>query len=272
MDTGSVQVRLSPEVIEAFLERQSKRGLGGASLEAYRRSLSKLYDYLPEDKCITPDTAPAWRREMEEQGVSPRSINARLSALNSLTGYLGRWDCQNREFVDQPEVVQPELTRREYLRLLQAAKSQGKERTYLLIKVLGGAGLRVQELPQLTVEAVRAGTASLHYHNDRCNRVVRLPQALREELLDFAGREGIRTGPVFQAAGGEPLSRTYIYKLLRAVSAMAQVDSGKATPHCLWNMYQSTRETILNSISILAEQAYDRMLEEEQRLTGWAVS
>lgn len=164
----------------------------------------------------------------------------------------------------------PELTRKEYLRLLQAAKSQGKERTYLLIKALGGAGLRVQELPQLTVAAVQKGTASFSYHNNRCRRVARLPQVLREELLDFAGREGIREGPVFQAAGGGPLPRTYIYKLLQAVSSAAQVDSEKVTPHCLRNMYQNTQETILNSISILAEQAYDRMLEEEQRLTGWA--
>lgn len=269
MNTEFARVRLSPEMIEAFLERQRGRGLGGASLEAYRRSLGKLYDYLPEDKCITPETASAWRKEMEAHGVSPRSINARLSALNGLSGYLGRWDCQNHEFLAQPEVVQPELTRREYLRLLQAAKSLGKERTYLLIKVLGSAGVRVQELPQLTVEAVREGAASFCYHNNRCRRVVRLPQALREELLDFAGREGIWEGPVFQAAGDGPLSRTYVYKLLQAVSPAAQVDGGKATPRCLWNLYQGTRETILNSISLLAEQAYDRLLEEEQRLAGW---
>ena len=43
----------------------------------------------------------------------------------------------------------------------------------------------------------------------------------------------------------------------------------KATPRCLWNMYQSTRQDILRTISILADQAYDRLLAQEQQLAGW---
>ena len=34
-------------------------------------------------------------------------------------------------------------------------------------------------------------------------------------------------------------------------------------------MYRDTREAILSNIQILADQAYDRMLAEEQRLAGW---
>lgn len=33
---------------------------------------------------------------MEEQGISPRSINSRLSTLNSLSDYLGRREFQVR--------------------------------------------------------------------------------------------------------------------------------------------------------------------------------
>lgn len=260
---------LSLELIDDFLREQRSRGLGDASLEAYRRNLHKLYSYLPEGKCFTPETASAWRTQMEEDGVSPRSINARLSAFNSFCAYLGHWDCQNREFVRRPEVVAPELTRREYLRLLQAARILDKERTYLLIKALGGAGLRVQELPQLTVGAVEQGCVELRYHNDHCRRRVSLPQDLCTEILDFCRREGIREGPVFRAAGGGPLPRTYIYKLIQSVSAAARVDSEKVTPRCLWSMYQATRESILSSISVLADQAYDRLLAEEQRTAGW---
>lgn len=45
----------------------------------------------------------------------------------------------------------------EYLRLLQAARILEKERTYLLVKIFALAGIRVGELPQVTVERVRAG-------------------------------------------------------------------------------------------------------------------
>ena len=260
---------MSEEIIDRFLDSQNEKGLGQSSLETYRRNLRKLYEALPEGKFITEQTGAAWKEQLEAEGLSPRSINARLSAFNSLCAYLGRREYQVQEFLESEKVVAPELTRSEYLRLLQAAKVLEKEKTYLLIKVLGSAGLRVQELPQLTAEAAREGTVSLHYHNDRCQRLARLPRGLQGELLDYSSREGIQEGPIFRAAGGGPVPRTYIYKLLQAVSPTARVDSEKATPHCLWNMYQATREGILNSISILADQAYERMVEEEQLTAGW---
>lgn len=54
-----------------------------------------------------------------------------------------------------------------------------------------------------------------------------------------------------------------------SMPAGARVEEEKATPRCLWNMYCGTRDTILSNISILADQAYERMLEEEQRAVGW---
>ena len=53
----------------------------------------------------------------------------------------------------------PELSRREYLRLLKTARIMKRERTYFLIKTICSTGVRVQQLPQVTVEAVEAGTA-----------------------------------------------------------------------------------------------------------------
>ena len=260
---------LTPEVIEEFLVYQEGRGIGPASLEAYRRSLTKLLEFLPEGKGLTAETGRAWRGRMELDGVSPRSVNSRLSALNSLCAYLGRREFQTHDFMREESVLQPELTRAEYLRLLQAARDLEKERVYLLAKALGGAGLRIQELPQLTAETVRAGAVELRYHNGRCSRILRIPGEFREELLAYIRRENIQEGPVFRTAAGAPIARTYAVKLLRSVSAAARVEAEKTTPRCLWNMYRATREMILSNIQILADQAYDRILAEEQRLAGW---
>ena len=94
---------------------------------------------------------------MEEKGFSHRTVNAQMSVLNTFLRYLGHRDWQVDEFVREVNDIQPELTRAEYLRLLSAAKRMGKEKTYLLIKTMGGAGVRVQELSQVTVEAVIQG-------------------------------------------------------------------------------------------------------------------
>ncbi len=262
---------LTPEVIEEFLVYQEGRGIGPTSLEAYRRNLTKLLEFLPEEKSLTVETGRVWRAQMEMDGVTPRSVNSRLSALNSLCEYLGRREFQIRDFMREEAVLQPELTRAEDLRLLQAARTLEKERVYLLVKMLGGAGLRIQELPQLTAQAVRAGEVELRYHDGRCSRILHIPEELREELLAYIRRENIREGPVFRTAAGAPIARTYAVKLLQSVSGAARVETEKATPRCLRNMYRATREMILSNIQILADQAYDRMLAEEQRLAGWSV-
>ena len=145
------------------------------------------------------------------------------------------------------------------------------ERSYLLVKVLGGAGMRVQELPQLTVEAVRQGVVPLEYHNSRQQRLLRLPEALRQELLDYIRREGLVSGPVFATSDGNPLPRSRVYTFVRSAGLAARVPEEKATPRGLWKMYLSTQEEIQSYVALLAEQRYCRMLEEEQQAVGWKV-
>ena len=50
-----------------------------------------------------------------------------------------------------PCLCEPELTRTEYLRLLQTARALNRERVYLLVKLFGTTGLTVQLLLQQTV-------------------------------------------------------------------------------------------------------------------------
>ncbi len=262
-------IRLTPEVIGRFLENLSEKGRSPASLQNYRTILMGLYAYLPEDKILSGNILAKWRKSLEEQGYYARTINTRISVLNSFLQYLNHREWQQDDFYRQLADDQPELTRKEYLRLLQAAKLLEKERVYLLIKTLGGAGVRIQELHQLTVEAVREGSVRLSCHH--CERVLKLPEALRKELLDYAGREGIYKGPVFVTRDGMPLARSSVWRYVNSVSRDAQVPEEKANPRCLWKMYKSTCDSIRADIDRLAAQAYERMMEEEQLLAGWKI-
>ena len=204
-------------------------------------------------------------------------INAAAQALtgaavwNGLVQYLGHREWQMDDFCREKGEAQPELSRTEYLRLLSSAKHMGKEKPYLLIKTLGGAGVRIQELPQLTVDVVKRGMVELEYHNARQKRVLYLPEGLRRELWDYVEREGLREGPVFQSAEGTPMARSSINYCIAMVSREAHVGEGKANPRCLWKMYQNTCLGIRSNISVLVEQAYQRMVEEEQLAVGWDV-
>lgn len=76
---------------------------------------------------VNKDTAAEWKVWMEEQGFSRRTVNAKLFALNSFLKYAGKREWQETDFYERPEDIRPELTRREYVRLLKAAKRLRKE-------------------------------------------------------------------------------------------------------------------------------------------------
>lgn len=263
---------MTPELIEDFIETLREKKRGKSSLDSYHRILMSIYDWLPEDKIVDGSTG-AKRREwlLEEKGFSHRTVNAQMSALNSFFRYLGHREWQMEEFVRITGDVQPELSRAEYLRLLSAAKQMGNEKTYLLIKTMGGAGVRVQELAQVTAEAVRQGAVRLDSHNGLRLRMMFIPRVLQGELMEYIEKERIESGSVFLTRKRKPLSRTTINHYISSVSQEARVDPEKATPRCLWKMYQNIQDGIEENIHVLIRQAYEDMMEKEQLSIGWDV-
>ena len=138
---------LSMETIRAYLADLSGRGRRKGTVQMYSAKLRALYDYLPPDKQISRGTLAAWRAFLLEAGYSPSTVNTHLSAANGLMEYMGRRDLQLVGQLEADKGLQPELSRVEYLRLLQAARILEKERTYLLVKIFALAGIRVGELP-----------------------------------------------------------------------------------------------------------------------------
>ena len=252
--------------VEEFLADMVRRGRAAATIKAYRRNLRALYAWLPEgDKGIYRDTLPRWRRDMLERGVAPRTVNARLAAANSLLRYLGRQELQVLGQVTAGKAgEQPELTRGEYLRLLDAARRLGKERAYLLTKAFAVLGLTPGELPMLTVECVEIGEVYLSG-----GRRVTVPVCLGRELGDYAQRQGGETGPVFITREGRILHRSSVNEAIRQLGGAAQVPEEKATPRCLRRLYQSTQDKLRESVEQLLRQTYDQMLEAEQTAVGW---
>lgn len=261
--------QLTQEQIQDFLNSLRKKGFGKGSLQSYEAALTGLYEFLPGEKYVDANTGVIWKEWLESQGFLPRTVSAKISVWNSFAQFLGYRQWQVVDFHHDYEEVQPELTRAEYLRLLQTARQMEKKKSYLLIKVMGGAGIRIQELPQLTVESVSRGTLHLESHNSRQKRLVRLLPVLRQELLAYARSEGIKSGPIFITGRGAPLPRTSVYYLVNCISHDARVEEEKANPRCLWKMYQNTYEGIRANIEFLTEQAYERMVEEEQMSVGW---
>ena len=182
--------------------------------------------------------------------------------------YMGRRDLQLVGQLEADKGLQPELSRVEYLRLLQAARILEKERTYLLVKIFALAGIRVGELPQVTVERVRAGRLPVRTGGER--RYVPLPACLQGELLDYARRQGLTAGPVFCTRNGKGMSRTQVTEEIQTLCHDARVEEEEGTPRCLRKLYLATQAEVERGVRLLAEQSYERMLDTEQLAAGWA--
>ena len=181
-------VRITPEGIERFLSVCRAEGRVEGTLKWYRRGLERLYKDLAEDKTVRHGTLERWRESLLKAGYAASTINSFLSVSNAYLDFVGHREYQLASQLKQEAEVQPELTRTEYLRLLQTARALNRERVYLLVKLFGTTGLTVQELEKVTVEAVREGKLTIQFNRNK--QMLRIPEGLQKESLDYAKRSG----------------------------------------------------------------------------------
>jgi len=163
-------VPLTPELIDSYMDYLRAKGRVQGTIESCQRKLKRLYGDLPEaGKAVGRDTLGLWRRKLARDSYSAAAINQFMIAVNGYLEYMGAREFQVTDKLEVSDEFQPELTRGEYLRLLSAARSLGRERTYLLVKVFGNSNLPVQELEHLTVEAAQKGALSVKEIRDWLN-------------------------------------------------------------------------------------------------------
>ena len=83
-----------------------------------------------------------------------------LASIQSIFSFLDWNELKVKSIKCQRQIYYPEekeLTKEEYVRLVNVAKRQGKERLSLLIQTIGATGIRVSELPYITVESIQCG-------------------------------------------------------------------------------------------------------------------
>ena len=224
---------LSEELIDQFLLEKARKGRASDTVNGYRRHLLQFYQDLPERKEIGSGTLADWQATLMETGYATRTVNNWVSAVNSLMEFCGRRDLQVPDLPLPVDGTQPKLTRTEYLRLLSAARTLGKERAYLLVKVFARTGLMVRHLPYLTAETVEENRLMISFDGRR--QGVYIPASLREELRDYIHRERISSGPVFVTRTGRQYNRAAVNAMIQGLARDARVPPEKCNPRCLQN-------------------------------------
>ena len=149
------EYRLSKENMMTYQQYLTAEEKSRGTIEKYFRDINALFMWL-DDRKITKEIMVEWKDYLQEKGYAPTTINCMISSINGLFRFLGWEDChmkfikiQRRLFRDPSR----ELTRQEYVRLVNTSRKQGKERLTLLMETICATGIRVSEVKYITVEA-----------------------------------------------------------------------------------------------------------------------
>ena len=261
-------ISLTSDMIAQYLNEQRTKGLAPDTLKSYAAALEKLQEFLEPEDTIYPGTIAAWQKKMQRDGYANSTINAHISAANGLLRFLHRGDLA-ADLLDWAPSPTPEITRGEYIRLLQTARLMGNARAYLLVKLLANTDLQLRDLPAVTVENVSTGRVPLA---GGVPRLLYLPAVLRRDLLAYARGQGVKSGPIFVGRDGKPVNRSVVTWLIQKLAEDARVPAEKATPRALHKLYQALADDIRRDLELQARQIYDNMLDAEQAAIGWPES
>ena len=182
------------------------------------------------------------------------SANSMIAAVNAFLRFMGWVDCCIKQFKVQKKAFcseDKELTKAEYIRLVNTAKQKGNERLNLILQTICGTGIRVSELQFITVEAVRKGEAVVSCKNK--TRTVFIVRELQKKLLNYIKTKGITTGCIFITKSGKPMSRCNIWREMKALCEKAGVSPDKVFPHNLRHLFARTFYGIEKDIAKLAD-------------------
>lgn len=244
---------LTSEAIQNFKKYLKEEEKSKNTIEKYMRDVWEFTTYMNGEE-ITKESVIAYKDKLISKNYAVRSINSMLASLNSLFSFLNWMDCRVKSIKLQRQIYCPEekeLTKAEYMRLVNTAKQKGNERLNLILQTICGTGIRVSELQYITVEAVKNGEAVVSLKGK--TRTVFLVKELKKKLLRYTAEQNISSGSVFITRTGKPISRTNIWREMKGLCEQADVNPQKVFPHNLRHLFARVFYGIEKDIAKLAD-------------------
>ena len=242
---------ITPMQIKKFYAYLIEDEKASATISKYVHDVEAFTAWLTEDE-IDKSVVLSYKNYLLEN-YSVASANSMLASLNSFFRFAGWESIRVKQFRVQKKAYckeEKELSKQEYLRLTEAAEKKDR-RLSLVMQTICSSGIRVSELPFITVEAVKQGEATVSCKGK--TRTIFIVAALRKKLLRYAEQRGIREGQIFITRNGRPLNRSNIWRDMKALCEAAGVCAEKVFPHNLRHLFARMFYAIEKDIAKLAD-------------------
>ncbi len=244
---------ITTELITKFKEYLINGEKSASTLDKYIRDVTRFMQWVQE-KVIEKSVVLEYKQLLIESGYAPKSVNSILSSLNAFFDMNDWHDIKVKALKIQNQLYaskEKELTKAEYIRLLDAAKAKGNSRLYHLMQTICGTGIRISELEFITYEAVCSGKTSISCKGKF--RQIFIPKKLCDILKKYAKEQGIKSGSLFVSRNGKPLDRSNVWSDLKKLCESAGVSKDKVFPHNFRHLFARTYYSLEKDIVRLAD-------------------
>ena len=176
--------KITMDCVERYISYLKGEEKSDATIEKYTRDIKSFLKFI-NDRPVTKEIIIEYKQSLIANNYAIRSINSMITSVNCFMNFMGFADCKVKTMKKQREIFcaeEKELTKAEYMRLLDASKEQ--KQLNLLMQTICGTGIRVSELQFFTVESVCSGQVIVRCKNK--TRTIILPGKLRKLLLFYA--------------------------------------------------------------------------------------
>ncbi len=223
------------------------------TIEKYIRDIRAFFKYI-DNSSLVKKSVIEYKNKLISLGYASRSINSMLASINGFFSFIGRPELKVKTIKLQRQIYCPEekeLTKNEYIKLLNTAVKSGNLRLNLLIETICATGIRVSELKYITLEAVRQGVAVVSLKDK--TRTVFIVRKLQKKLLRYAAKQNIKTGSIFITRNGKPMNRSNIWREMKKLCDQAGVNAKKVFPHNLRHLFARVFYSLERDIVKLAD-------------------
>jgi len=227
---------------------------------AYRRDLSDFLDYAQENEGVTTpqdvssDMIRSWVMSLLEQGLTPRTVNRKLSCLKSYWRFLtrkGLVEVNPAKRVPSPKTKKPLPVFLKEEEVARAIALEGREdrpfeaiRDRLIIELFYQTGMRLSELIGLTDKNVDTATGLIKVTGKRDKqRLIPFGPSLSGLVEEYKRiRQEAVSGPIDRflvRPDGAPLYPQLVYRIIHKKLTHV-VTLSKNSPHVLRHTFATT--------------------------------
>lgn len=241
------------EQLETFRKFLKREEYSRATVEKYMRDVRRFYEFAGVETVINKEIVIGFKEWLQDN-YKVSSANSMIAAVNCFLSWMNLAAYRVKSLKHQRKlfcVRERELSMEEYRCVIEAAQKKGNCRLEMILQALGGTGIRISELPYITVEAVQRGFAVVSGKGKE--RSVFITGKLRQYLKKYYRKAGVTCGSIFVTRSGKPLNRSNLWREMKALCRRAGVSEKKIFPHNLRHLFARTYYKKRKDIVYLAD-------------------